>query len=213
MVHDGPVMAAGVARATSRWTASPGTPRSRISPATRCWPPAHLLIALQSLVSRNVNPVETAVVSICTVHGGSASNQIPSQATMTGTVRTHQREVRDQIEAGIHRIAEGVGRTFEVKTAVSMSHGVSRDDQLPGRGRRWPRRARPISARRSGATCRRAWPARISAGIWRSGPAPSPGSAMAAAAELHNPDYNYNDAILPVASGWLAATARRALAE
>ncbi len=211
MVHDGPVMAAASrvdieVEGHAGHAAQPHLTRDPMLAS------AHLMIALQSLVSRNVDPVETAVVSICTVHGGSASNQIPSRATMTGTVRTHKREVRDQIEAGIHRIAEGVARTFEVKAAVSMSHGVSRTtNSLPEAA------LAAASAADIGAAMRRDMPPSMAGEDFGWYLEERPGAfawiGNGGGADLHHPDYNYNDSILPVASAWLAATARRALAE
>jgi hippurate hydrolase len=70
---------------------------------------AHLLVALQSLVSRNVDPLDVAVVSICTMEAGTAANQIPERAVMRGTMRSHRDEVRDAVEDGIRRIAAGIG--------------------------------------------------------------------------------------------------------
>ena len=175
---------------------------------------AHLLIALQSLVSRNVDPLESAVLSICQVHGGSASNQIPNRATLSGTFRTHKPAVRDLMEAGIRRVASGVAATFAVKIDVEIRHGVSATTNAAEEAALAAAAAADIGAPVRGdlpptmAGEDFGWylEQRPGAFAWiGNGPA-EPG------AELHNPGYNYNDAILPVASGWLAATARRALA-
>ncbi|UFN49170.1 M20 family metallopeptidase [Roseomonas sp. OT10] len=68
----------------------------------------HIATALQSIVARNVNPREAAVVSVTKVTGGDAYNVIPQTASLAGTARFFAREVSEQIEAGIRRVAEGV---------------------------------------------------------------------------------------------------------
>ena len=212
MVHDGPVMAAGarlelVVDGHAGHAAMPHLTRDPMLAA------AHLLIALQSVVSRAVDPLETAVVSICTVDGGVAANQIPSQATMRGTFRTHKPGVRDRVEGEIRRIADGVARTFDVKVGVDIRHGVSTTTNHKDEAE-----LAAAAASDMGAALRRDLPPsmagedfgwyleqRPGAFAWIGNGPSRPG------AELHNPGYDYNDAILPVASGWLAATARRAL--
>ena len=212
MVHDGAVMAAGarldiVIDGHAGHAAMPHLARDPMLAA------AHLLIALQSIVARNVDPLQCAVVSICMVEGGVAANQIPSRATMRGTFRTHTPEIRDLVEARIREIADGVARTFGVEAAVDIQHGVSTTRNSQPEADLAAEAAAAINA-----PVRRDLPPsmagedfgwyleqRPGAFAWiGNGPA-EPGS------ELHNPGYNFNDAILPTASNWLAATARRAL--
>src|SRR6204780_4764921 len=59
---------------------------------------AQIVNQLQSIVSRNVDPVEAAVVSICTFHGGDSENVIPQQVRLGGTVRTLSQDVRDLVQ-------------------------------------------------------------------------------------------------------------------
>ena len=212
MVHDGPVMAAGARvdieiEGHAGHAAMPHLTRDPMLAA------AHTLIALQSIVSRTVDPLDSAVVSMCMIDGGSAGNQIPQRVTMRGTFRTHRPAVRDLVEASIRRIAAGTAETFEVRATVDVQHGVSVTANT------LPEAALAVeSAASIGAPVRRdlapsmagedfGWylENRPGAFAWIGNGAAGPGS------ELHNPGYNYNDAILPVASNWLAATARRAL--
>src|SRR3712207_3262962 len=65
---------------------------------------AHLITALQSIASRNVDPLDSAVVSVCTVKAGEAFNVIPQTATLLGTVRTLTPDVRDLCETRIRAI-------------------------------------------------------------------------------------------------------------
>ena len=84
-------------------------PEASIDPVlTAC----HIATALQSIVSRTINPREPAVISVTKVAGGEAYNVIPETATIAGTARFFSREVAAQIEAGLARMAEGVAAGF-----------------------------------------------------------------------------------------------------
>ncbi len=67
----------------------------------------------QTIVSRQLNPLDTAVLSITQIHAGSATNVIPDHATLIGTVRTFTTAVLDQIETAMRRIAEHTGLAFD----------------------------------------------------------------------------------------------------
>lgn len=75
---------------------------------------AHIITAAQSLVSRNVNPLDSAVLSLCAVQSGDlgAFSVIPRQAQLIGTVRTFKREVQDMIEERLGRLVESVAMGF-----------------------------------------------------------------------------------------------------
>jgi len=73
---------------------------------------AALIQAIQTIPARNVDPVDSAVVSVTTVHGGETHNVIPPQVTLTGTVRTLREEVRDLVEARLGRLVEGIAQAF-----------------------------------------------------------------------------------------------------
>jgi hippurate hydrolase len=81
---------------------------------------AHVITSAQSIVSRNVNPLESAVVSLCSVQAGEldAMSVIPSEARITGTVRTFKREIQDLVEERlkhmVHTIADGFGAKAKV---------------------------------------------------------------------------------------------------
>ena len=78
-----------------------------------------IVSALQSVVARNVNPIDSAVITVGAIHGGDAFNVIPETVEMAGTVRTFKPEIRDVIVSRItevvERTAEGMGCTGEVK--------------------------------------------------------------------------------------------------
>ncbi len=75
---------------------------------------AHIITAAQSLVSRNVSPIDNAVVSLCSMHAGepTAYSVIPREARLVGTVRTFRREVQDMIEDRLGRLVESVALGF-----------------------------------------------------------------------------------------------------
>ncbi|MER9078018.1 M20 aminoacylase family protein [Mesorhizobium sp. M0895] len=79
---------------------------------------ANIIMTLQTVVSRNVNPIETAVVTVGTIHGGTASNVIPEQAEITLSVRSFSVEIRDRLEQRIRSItalvAQAHGATVEI---------------------------------------------------------------------------------------------------
>jgi amidohydrolase len=80
---------------------------------------ANLINALQTIVSRNVDPLQNAVVTIGTIHGGDNHNVIASSVKMDGTIRTFSEEIRALIRKRIRQIAKGIetsfGGTIEVK--------------------------------------------------------------------------------------------------
>src|SRR4029079_12423587 len=68
----------------------------------------HLIVALQSIVSRNIDPLDNAVLSLCAIEGATAPTQIAGRVTIRGTFRNHQRPVRETIINRIENICAGV---------------------------------------------------------------------------------------------------------
>ena len=69
----------------------------------------------QTIVSRNVNPLEPAVLSLTQIHSGSATNVIPDDASLIGTVRTFSTEVLDLIETRMEKIARATADAFDAQ--------------------------------------------------------------------------------------------------
>ena len=90
----------------------------------------HLAQALQTVVSRNVSPLRSAILSITQIEAGSAYNVIPETARLGGTLRTFDEEVRDLCVRRIGEIAAGVGAVFGAKVDVDLRRGyrVLRND-------------------------------------------------------------------------------------
>jgi hippurate hydrolase len=85
---------------------------------------AHLVLALQSIVSRNSDPVSQIVVSVTAIESSSkAFNVIPSRVTLRGTVRTMSRENRDMAEARVKAIAEATCMAYGATAHVSYHRG------------------------------------------------------------------------------------------
>lgn len=82
---------------------------------------AHLVAAAQSVVARNVDPFESAVLTIGKMRGGSARNVIADTADIEGTVRTFRESVQERARARMQAICEGIGTTFEVRCEYSES--------------------------------------------------------------------------------------------
>ncbi|WP_241047652.1 M20 aminoacylase family protein [Achromobacter xylosoxidans] len=72
----------------------------------------HILLALQTIVSRNRAPLEPAVLSVTQIHGGDAVNVIPQQAWLGGTVRTHTVDTLDMVERRMREVVAGAATTF-----------------------------------------------------------------------------------------------------
>jgi hippurate hydrolase len=211
-VHDGPVMAAGnrLWFTVTGHGGHAGLPHLTRDPMVAS---AHLLLALQSIVSRSVDPLDAAVISIAMMQAGSAANQIPDTAVMRGTMRCLRNEVGEQVEQAIRRIAAGVALSFGVEIDVHIPYGNPVTQNTPTE-----RELAAEAAAAAGLRLRRdmapamagedfAWflTQRPGAFVWI-GNGPSDGGR-----ELHNANYDFNDAILPAAAGYLAAVAKQSL--
>jgi amidohydrolase len=84
---------------------------------------SQLVVALQSIVSRSVDPLESAVISMCMFHAGNAPNVIPQTAALEGTVRTLKPRIRDLIEKRMNEVCEGVALTAGAKIKLDYRRG------------------------------------------------------------------------------------------
>jgi len=101
---------------------------------------AQLVTALQGFIGREINPLEPAVISVGSIHGGLKHNVIPDEVKLEITVRADSEEVRKQLLAGIERIAQGVARTsglpeelWPVVEVVESTPAGYNDEALTGR--------------------------------------------------------------------------------
>ncbi len=84
---------------------------------------AHLATALQTVTSRNVDPLDAAVLSVTQIHAGTADNIIPATAFLTGTIRSFRREVGDIVRERLDTITHRIADAFAVEAEVEMTHG------------------------------------------------------------------------------------------
>ena len=122
---------------------------------------AQMITALQSIVARNVDPVEAAVVSIAVFQAGTADNIIPQTAKLRGTARTLKAEVRELVSKRITEVVEGTARLHGATARLSLRRGYPVLNNHPrgnglrrGRGRRG-RRAGPGRCRHAAGAGRR----------------------------------------------------------
>jgi amidohydrolase len=173
---------------------------------------AHIITALQSIVGRNVDPVESAVVSICMFNAGHADNVIPETAKLSGTARSLSPKVRDLLEKRIVEIAEGTAAVFGAKAKAIYERGY------------------PVTVNHAAQT---AFAASVAGGIVgaanvNANVSPTLGgedfSYMLEArpgafvfvgngdtAGLHHPAYNFNDDVIPVGVSYWARLVETAM--
>ncbi|MGG5821692.1 amidohydrolase [Falsiroseomonas sp. HW251] len=172
----------------------------------------HCIVALQSVVARNLDPLAGGVVSVTVVEGGEAQNQIPRRVKLKGTARWIDDAAGESIKEALHRIGQGTAATFGVQAAVSWGPGVQVTANHPA-DREMAAEAgalvapvrRDVKPAMTGEDF--SWFLKKIPGafVWiGNGPAED-------GRELHHPGYDFNDAVLPVASGFLAEVAKKAL--
>lgn len=76
---------------------------------------SHLTLALQSIISRNLKPVDTGVLSVTQIHTGDATNIVPDHAVLSGTVRAFRADVLDMIEARMKTLSEQIAAAFNAE--------------------------------------------------------------------------------------------------
>jgi hippurate hydrolase len=178
---------------------------------------AQLISALQTIASRNVHPLESTVVSVTQIHGGDTWNVIPEIVVLRGTTRSFSPAVRDQIEPAIRRIADGICRAggtqmelryerrypatintpSETETAAATAASLVGDGNVK-------RDLLPSMAAEDFACFLERRPG---AYIWIGN-----GTADAGGV-LHNPHYDFNDAVLPLGASYWVRLAETVLAK
>ena len=117
---DGPVMAGSeIFKITITGIGGHGaSPHQSVDPIAAA---AQIITALQTVVSRNVNPLESAVISVCMVNAGTAFNIIPQQAVLSGTVRTFKPEIRAKIIARVAEIVNGIAEAMGCQAEIEIT--------------------------------------------------------------------------------------------
>jgi amidohydrolase len=180
---------------------------------------AHIITAAQSLVSRNVNPLDSAVLSLCAVQSGDlgAFSVIPRQAQLIGTVRTFKREVQDMIEERLGRLVESVAVGFGATAVLKYERMYPATINTPAEAafaadvaaalvgaERVVRDLAPSMGAEDFAFMLQAKPG---AYIFI-GNGPGEGGCL-----LHSPHYDFNDEVLPLGASYWARLVERTLAK
>jgi amidohydrolase len=212
-VHDGVVMASGgrVTLTIDGHAGHAGMPHLTHDPMVAA---GHLIVALQSIVSRNIDPLDTSVLSLCTIEGGTAPNQIAGRVVLRGTLRNHRGPVRETIVSGIERICAGIATTFNVTVTPEITTGLNPVTNTPTEAN-----LARVAAEKARLPLRSDLPPSMAGEDFTFYLEHRPGAfvwigngELLDGAELHGPKYDFNDAILPAASHWMAEVAKAALA-
>lgn len=166
--------------------------------------------AMQSIVSRNADPLKSIVLSITQIHAGSAYNVIPDTAHMAGTIRTFDRDLRALAGARMRELARGYAAAYGAEIAVDIQDRFSVLENAPEQtaaaiatatelfgADRVDLDAAPKMGSEDFADMVMAVPG---AYAWIGG---NPGAG------LHNPGYNFDDTIIPIGSAYLARLVER----
>lgn len=93
---------------------------------------AHIVVALQTIVARNINPLETGVITVGSMHAGETHNVIPANARLLGTIRSFSPDVREILHARVQAIAQGVAAALGATADVQIVPGVDPTVNAPG---------------------------------------------------------------------------------
>lgn len=168
----------------------------------------HLITALQTVVSRNVDPVLQGVLSITSAETSSkAFNVIPDRAEVRGTIRTHAPAVRDQIPQRLRAILDGITGTFGGSGEIDFHLGVpvtindvDATDHARDAAQAVAGGCEEVALAMGGEDFSFMLQERPGAMI-RLGNGPSAG--------LHHPEYDFNDEIIPAGISWFAELVER----
>ena len=177
---------------------------------------AHIITAAQSLVSRNVNPLDSAVVSLCGMQAGdlAAMSVIPRQARLIGTVRTFKREVQDMIEERLGRLVESVAVGFGATASLNYQRVYPATVNTAAEA---AFAAEVAKALVGSDKVIRDLPPSMGAEDFSFMLQTKPGAYLRigqggdASCFLHNGRYDFNDEILPLGAALLASLAERAM--
>ena len=176
---------------------------------------AQIVGGLQTIASRNVNPLDGAVVSVTQIHGGDTWNVIPDEVVLRGTTRSFDPGVRDALEPAIRRVADGVCAALGAAATVRYERRYPPTVNSPAETEI---AAATAAALVGGDNVRRDLLQSMGAEdfacfleqkpgayIWI-GNGADPGEAM-----LHNPHYDFNDEILALGASYWARLAETVL--
>jgi hippurate hydrolase len=174
---------------------------------------AQIVTGANTLVARRIDPNAAAVLSVTSIHGGSAHNILPSEVRITGTVRTFDPEVQDKIEAALRELVEGTAKAAGCTATTEYVRYYPATINDPECARHVLETSRALFGRALVPDT----PAATSedfAFMLRKVPGAYVWLGQGSddhAASLHDPRYDFNDDVLPIGAALLAALAERRL--
>jgi hippurate hydrolase len=174
---------------------------------------AQIINAIQSIVSRNVDPLKSAVVSICMFHAGNTENVIPQTAQLRGTARSLAEDVRVLLEKRLHQVVEATAAAYGGKAKLTYQRNYpvlvnhERETDFAARvakqivGERLVDTSLPPMM--GGEDFSFMLNARPGAFIW---------VGNGDSAGLHHPAYNFNDDVIPIGTSYWVKLVETALA-
>ena len=208
-VRPGPIMAAADffdIRITGRG-AHAAMPHQGIDPIVVA---TGLAQAMQSIVSRNSNPLKSAVVSVTQIHAGAAYNVIPEGAHLAGTVRTFDAELRKLIARRIRELAAGFAAAYGATIEVDLRDVFSVLDNHPEQAAAAAEiaselfgadKVEPNTVPRMGSEDFADMVAAVPGAYAWLGATPGPG--------LHNASFDFDDSLIPLGAAYLARMVER----
>lgn len=174
---------------------------------------AQIINNIQGIVSRNVDPLQSAVVSICMVQAGNTDNVIPQTVQLRGTARSLEPDVRDLIEQRLHRIVEGTAAAYGAKAKLTYKRNYP---VLVNHERETDFAASVASQIVGGALVDTTLPPMMGAEDFSFMLQERPGAFIwvgnGDSAGLHHPAYNFNDDVIPVGTSYWVKLVETALA-
>ena len=174
---------------------------------------AQIVNQLQSIVARNVDPLQAAVISICTFQAGHADNVIPQQAKLRGTARALSPKVRDLLQKRVREVVEGTARAYGAKAELTYTTGypVLVNEELKTAFAAGV--AREVAGKdKVNTDCAPLMGAEDFAFMLQERPGAFIYIGNGNSAQLHNPAYDFNDEAIPVGTSYWVRLAETALA-
>ena len=178
---------------------------------------AHVVTALQTVVSRAVSPFDTAVVSITKIHGGDAYNIIPEDVTISGNCRAYRTEVMNRIEATIRRVAENAAAAHGASAKLDFRRGYP---PLVNHARETEIACNAAALTVGEENVDRNGAPRMASEDFSYMLEARPGAFIflgngdgEGSCDVHNPRYDFNDEILPVGASYFANLVEMVLAK
>jgi amidohydrolase len=174
---------------------------------------AQIVSQLQSIVARNVDPLQAAVISICMFQAGHTDNVIPQQAKLRGTARALSPKVRDLLQKRVREVVEGTARAYGAKAELTYTTGYP---VLVNEERKTTFAAgvaREVAGKdKVNTDCAPLMGAEDFAFMLQERPGAFIYIGNGNSAQLHNPAYDFNDEAIPVGTSYWVRLAETALA-